>query len=104
MVSDAFAQRVTGDTGRITWKPDLVQGRLASLQLTGPEGSLDLYVVYLQAGTEADDRQARLTVLDQLRAKMRPRHQTWTLVVPWNYRGGDDSVIYEGIVLFVPPR
>ena len=80
VVSDAFAQRVTGGTGKITWKPDLVPGRLASLQLAGPEGSLDLFVVYLQAGTEADDRQARLTVLDQLRAKMRPRHQTWTLV------------------------
>ena len=86
VVSDDFVRRVTGEGGRVTWTPGILQGRIASLSLAGPEGCLDLYVVYLQAGTEAEDRQARIAAMDQLRARLRPRSQAWSLVAgDWNF-------------------
>ena len=56
VVSEAFLARVVGDSGQITWKPRILPGRVACLSLSGPEGCLDLYVTYLQAGETATER------------------------------------------------
>ena len=83
VVSEAFIQRVVGETGTLHWNPRIVPGRVACLTMSGPEGCLDLFVVYLQAGETANDRQERADAMNLLHDRMRPRHTTWTLV------GGD---------------
>ena len=86
LLSDEFAKRVTGDSGSVQWEGDLDQGRAGRLTLTGPQGALDLYVVYMPAGETPDDRQARMALMDRLHARLRPGYQAWSILAgDWNF-------------------
>ena len=50
VISRAFLDQVIGVGIEPVWEPDLIPGRLARMSLRGPQGQLDLYVVYVQAG------------------------------------------------------
>ena len=86
LLSDEFARRVTGDSGSVRWEGDIDQGRAGRLTLTGPQGALDLYVVYMPAGETPDDRQARIALMDRLHARLRPGYQAWSILAgDWNF-------------------
>ena len=56
------------------------------MTLRGPQGQLDLYVVYVQAGDEPAEKQAKRDFLDALASHLRPRHCALSIIAgDWNF-------------------
>ena len=56
------------------------------MTLRGTQGQLDLYVVYVQAGDEPSEKQAKRDFLDTVASHLRPRHCALSLIAgDWNF-------------------
>ncbi len=65
---------------------ELEQGRIGRLSLRGSTGALDIYIVYLQSGQEADARAARARSRRILADAIAPQSQVLSIIMgDWNF-------------------
>ena len=65
---------------------ELVPGRMASLYLNGPNGSLNVIVVYLDSGNTTEAASCRSDALRKIAASIRPQNEALTLMTgDFNY-------------------
>lgn len=63
-----------------SWQ-ELVPGRAGRLQLRGSRGSLDIYVVYFNAGAAAGVRQERAQIMRAIAERMEPQQRVLSLIL-----------------------
>ena len=65
---------------------EIIPGRAARLRLQGPLGALDIYVTYMQVGTDQEDKLARKNTINAISMAMAAREQTLSLIMgDWNF-------------------
>ena len=81
LVRTAFLQQFFPITEH-SWQ-ELIPGRAAVLRLDGPQGSLDLFTVYMHTGRQTE---ARAQVTRALATAMRPQSQVLSIMMgDWNF-------------------
>ena len=79
LLSNSFLQNFNPTTDK-SWL-QIIDGRVARLRLEGTQGCLDVYVLYLQSGNDADDRQARKDAATTIAKHMAPATERLSLVM-----------------------